>query len=133
MQTFEVKNISVSISRKPIEVYEYVANPMNLPSWATGLSGSIVKEEDHWIADSPMGKVKIKFAEPNKFCVVDHDVTLESGVTFHNPMRIISNNLGSEVIFTLFRQHGTTLEKFEFDANWVKKDLELLRSILEKK
>lgn len=131
MDTLEAKNISISISRPTKEVYEFVSNPMNLPKWATGLGGSIKNENGEWIADSPMGKVKIKFAEPNKFGIVDHDVTLASGITFHNPMRILSNKNGCEVIFTLFRQADMTEEKFNTDADWVKKDLEKLKSVLE--
>jgi hypothetical protein len=85
-----------------------------------------------WIADSPMGKVKIKFVEENKFGVLDHEVTLESGVTINNPMRVIANNKGSEVFFTLIRQAGTSDEKFALDAQWVEKDLKILKGLLEK-
>ncbi|MEK6555241.1 MAG: SRPBCC family protein [Bdellovibrionota bacterium] len=131
MNTFEAKNISISISRPFNEVYMFISNPMNLPKWATGLSGSIENVNGDWIAESPMGKVKIKFAESNKFGVVDHDVTLDSGITFHNPMRVLSNKNGSEVIFTLFRQADMTAEKFTTDADWVKKDLEKLKAALE--
>ncbi len=131
MDTFEAKNISISISRPSNEVYEFISNPINLPKWATGLSGSIKNVNGEWIADSPMGKVKIKFVESNKFGVVDHDVTLESGIAFHNPMRVLSNKNGCEVIFTLFRQAEMTEEKFTTDADWIKKDLEKLKSVLE--
>ena len=34
--------------------------------------------------------------------VPDHDV-LESGVTVHNPIRVVPNGSGSTVIFTLMR------------------------------
>lgn len=131
METFEAKNISISISRPSNEVYEFVSNPMNLPKWATGLSDSIQNVNGEWIADSPMGKVKIKFAESNKFGVVDHDVTLDSGITFHNPMRVLPNKNGCEVIFTLFRQADMTEEKFTTDADLVKRDLEKLKATLE--
>lgn len=63
--------------------------------------------------------------------MADHDVTLESGITFHNPMRVLSNKNGSEVVFTLFRQADMTDEKFTTDADWVKKDLEKLKATLE--
>ena len=80
---------------------------------------------------SALGKVKIRFVEPNKFGVADHDVTLDSGITFHNPMRVLSNKNGCEVIFTLFRQADMTEEKFTTDADLVKKDLEKLKATLE--
>jgi hypothetical protein len=130
--THQVRHISVSIDRPPNEVYAFVSKPLNLPKWATGLGGSIKKINGEWIADSPMGKVKIKFAEENKFGILDHEVVLGSGVTFNNPMRVIAHGKGSEVFFTLIRQPDVSDEKFEQDAQWVEKDLKILKGLLEK-
>ena len=131
-KTYQVRHISVSIDRPPNEVYSFASNPVNTPKWATGLGGSIKKVNDEWIADAPMGKVKIKFAEENKFGVLDHEVVLESGVTINNPMRVIANGKGSEIFFTLIRQPEMSDEKFAQDARWVEKDLKILKGLLEK-
>jgi hypothetical protein len=130
--TNQVRHISVSINRTPQEVYALVSNPENLPKWASGLGGSIKNVNGEWIADAPMGKVKIKFAEENKFGILDHKVTLESGVTINNPMRVIANGRGSEIFFTLIRQPETSDEQFAKDAKWVEKDLRILKDLLEK-
>ena len=129
--THQVRHISVSIERPPDEVYSFVSNPENLPKWATGLGGSIKKMNGEWIADAPMGKIKIRFAEENKFGILDHEVVLESGVTIKNPMRVIANGKGSEIFFTLIRQPETSDEKFAQDAQWVEKDLRILKGLLE--
>ena len=129
---FPSKHISIVINRSPSDVYEFASQPENMPKWAAGLSGSIKKEGDHWISISPMGKIKVTFAEKNKFGVIDHDVTLESGKTFHNPLRVIKNNQGSEVVFTLFRQPEVTDQEFNKDAGMIMKDLEKLKLLLEK-
>jgi hypothetical protein len=128
----DVRHISVSINRPADEVYEFASNTENLPQWATGLGGSIKKVKGEWTADTPMGKAKIRFAEKNQFGILDHDVILESGVAFHNPMRVLPNGQSSEVIFTLFRQPGMSDEKFLEDVKWVEKDLMVLRDLLEK-
>ncbi|KAF0218475.1 MAG: hypothetical protein FD174_2936 [Geobacteraceae bacterium] len=78
-----------------------------------------------------MGKVKIRFAERNRFGVLDHDVILESGVSIHNPMRVVRSGNGSEVTFMLFRREGVSDEEFSADAEWVEKDLRILKKILE--
>ncbi len=84
----DVKHISVTIiNRVWGDVYEYASNPENLPRWAAGLSRGIEKIGEHWLADSTMGKIKISFAERNKFGILDHDVILESGIRFYNPKR----------------------------------------------
>lgn len=131
MSTLHARHISVSIQRAPREVYEFAADPDNLPKWATGLAAGIRKVGGEWLADSPLGRVKIRFAERNAFGVLDHDVILESGARFHNPMRVVPNGSGSEVIFTLFRQPEASDEKFEEDARWVEKDLNALKRLLE--
>jgi hypothetical protein len=128
---FEVRHISVSIDRPPAEVYRFASTVENLPRWATGLGQSIQQVDGEWIAESPMGKVRVRFAAQNEFGVLDHDVTLESGATIHNPMRVMPNAAGSEVIFTLFRQPEVSAEKFAEDARWVEKDLRTLKSLLE--
>jgi hypothetical protein len=58
-----------------------------------------------------MGKVKIRFVKKNPYGVLNHDVTLESGVTIHTPMRVVSNGQACELIFTLIRQPGMSDEK----------------------
>ena len=130
--TFMAKHISVSIERSVAEVYEFASNPENLPEWAGGLSGSIKKVDDEWIAEAPVGTVKVNFAERNKFGVLDHEVTLASGIKFYNPMRILQSDDGSEVIFTLYRQAGMSDQKFVDDAQSVQRDLNKLKTLLEK-
>ncbi|MGH7823012.1 MAG: SRPBCC family protein [Candidatus Binatia bacterium] len=132
MDVFSVaRHISVSIHRSPAEVYAFAANPVNLPKWAKGLSGSIENVDGEWIADSPMGRVKVRFAPKNDLGVLDHDVVLASGETVHNPMRVVANGQGSEVIFTLFRRAGVGDEDFAADARAVQRDLEALKELLE--
>jgi Polyketide cyclase / dehydrase and lipid transport len=132
MKTFPaVHHISVSVDRPPAEVYAFAANPENLPQWAKGLSGSIEKVGDEWIADSPMGRVKVRFVARNELGVLDHDVTLESGMRVHNPMRVVANGEGSELVFSLFRRPGVSDEAFAADARAVERDLLALKNLLE--
>ena len=130
--TFKSLNICISINRPADQVYEFVSNPENLPQWAAGLSGSIKNINGDWIAESPMGRVSIKFAERNKFGILDHDVTLPSGAKVHNPMRVLPNNDGSELIFTLYHRPDMSERMFAEDAKAVARDLEKLKSLLEK-
>jgi len=130
--TFMSKHISVSINRSAAQVYEFASNPENLPKWAAGLSGSIKKVNEDWIAEAPLGRVKVKFAEKNQFGVLDHDVTLPSGVKVYNPLRVFPNNDGSESAFTLYRRPDVSEQEFAQDAQSVEKDLAKLKTLLEK-
>jgi len=130
----DVQHVSVYIARPPAEVYEFASDPRNLPRWAAGLARSEVKSDgDEWIANAPFGKVRVRFAQRNSFGVVDHDVKLESGVTIHNPMRVVPNRDGSEFIFTLIRQPGMSDAQFAKDKAAVEIDLKTLKDLLERK
>ena len=126
------KTLSVSIGRHPNEVYEFASNPENMPKWAKGLGKTIRKQGSDWIVDTPQGPLKIRFAEINKFGVLDHYVTTASGVEVYVPMRVLSNGDGSEVIFTLFRMPEMSDEKYAEDIKLVEQDLRSLKDQLEK-
>lgn len=108
------------------------ADPLNLPRWAAGLADSRVEQEgDEWSTDSPMGRVTFTFAPYNDFGVLDHEVTLPSGETVYNPLRVIRDGAGCEVVFTLRQRPEMSDEDFERDADAVGKDLEALKSLVE--
>jgi hypothetical protein len=132
MSTLHVRHISVSIARPPDEVYAFASNPENMPRWATGVARTITYVDGEWIAEAPVGKVRVRFVERNALGVLDHDVLPESGATVHVPMRVIPNGSGSEVVFTLFRAPNVSDQKFSEDASWVEKDLNTLKRLLER-
>jgi len=126
------RHISIGIDRPASAVYDFAADPLNLPRWAAGLAGSTVERDgERWFTESPMGRVTFAFVPHNDFGVLDHDVTLPSGETVYNPLRVIPDGEGCEVVFTLRQRAGMTDEKFELDANAVAQDLTTLRSLLD--
>jgi hypothetical protein len=134
------RHLDVTIARPAGEVYDYVRKPENLPAWAAGLGGSVRQVAGQWVAESPMGRVVVAFAPRNEFGVLDHDVTLPSGQTVRNPMRVIAvesiagrgpGTAFSLVVFTLRRQPGMSDADFASDAAAVSADLARLKEILE--
>ena len=125
------RTLSVSIARPVEEVYQFVADPLNLPRWAEGLGATVRKSASGWIMDSAMGPVGLRFAPHNDFGVLDHWVTLESGTVVYVPMRVHANGAHSEILFTLLRMPETSDATFAADAAQVKRDLENLKRLLE--
>src|SRR4051794_11751942 len=109
----ESRHISVVIRRPADEVYAYAANTANLPQWAAGVGAAVELVEGQWFADSPMGRIVIGFSGPNPFGILDHDITLESGVVFYNPMRVMPYDDDAEVVFTLRRRSDMSEADFE--------------------
>lgn len=133
MGSFTGMHLSTHIDRPAGDVYEYVADPSHLPAWAPGLGSTIENTGGRWLMDSTLGRIEVVFAPRNDFGVLDHHVTiLASGETFYNPVRVIADGHGSEIIFTVRRPDGATDEDFERDLNAVQADLDGLKRILEK-
>lgn len=128
---YEVQTVSVSIRRPVADVYAFVIDGSNLPRWASGLGDAVHPQGDAWIADGPLGRISVRFAPLNDLGVLDHDVTLPAGDVVHNPMRVVPNGTGSTVTFTLLRLPGVSEEKFREDAQWVTRDLNRLKELLE--
>ncbi len=128
-----VRHVSVAIARSPADVYAFAAEPATLSRWAAGLASGITQRDDGTlVAASPTGEVIVRFAARNTFGVLDHDVTLPTGETVSNALRVVPNGDGSEVVFTLFQRPGMTDDEFVRDAAAVQRDLETLRGLLER-
>ncbi|MBP2705051.1 SRPBCC family protein [Microbispora sp. RL4-1S] len=127
----ESRHISEWINRNATDVYEYVSSPANLPKWAPGLGDSVENVEGQWFVETPSGRVGFAFVEPNEYGVLDHNVTLPSGAVVYNPMRVIPDGDGCEVVFTLRRLPDMSDEDFARDAGLVQADLTRLKRVLE--
>jgi hypothetical protein len=129
--THQAHNISISIERDLHDVYEFTSRPENFPRWATGLATNLEPESDYWVAHSPDGPVRVRFTPPNDYGVLDHHVTLPNGTEVYVPMRVVANESGSEVIFTLYRTPGMSEEILARDIGLVTNDLAVLKGLLE--
>jgi hypothetical protein len=131
--TMEALTVSVSIERPLSAVYEFTSVPENFPTWASGLGSSLERtSKGEWVAETPEGRVTIRFSEPNRLGVLDHTVIPAPGLEIYVPLRVVANgDAGSEVLLTLFRQPGMSDEKFAADAEWVLSDLQKLKALLE--
>ena len=125
------RTLSVSIARPPAEVQAYVADAANLPRWAGAFCRSVKRDGAQWIVETPDGPVRLRFVTWNQWGVLDHVVLLASGAQVVNPMRVVRNGAGSEVLFTLFQRPGTSDAQFYEDAVLVQRDLETLKRVLE--
>lgn len=126
------RHLDVIIERPWREVYDYAADPRNLPRWAAGLAGSEVQREvSQWSMNSPMGRVLVSFVPENPYGVLDHTVTLPTGESILNPVRVMElEEERCEVVFTLRR--GTMSEsEFAEDAAAVAEDLATLKERCE--
>jgi hypothetical protein len=111
----DAQTITVTIDCAAKAVYDAVRDPMRLSQWASGVEAAVV----------------ITFAPDNEFGILDHEVYLPDGRRVKVPMRVVPLRGRSVLSLTLFRQPGATDDDFIDDAQWVLKDLESLKTLLE--
>ncbi|MCK6471872.1 MAG: SRPBCC family protein [Planctomycetes bacterium] len=126
------RTLSVTIGRPCAKVYDFVADPENLPKWAKAFCLSIQRVGDGWTALTPAGPMGLRFCARNTLGVLDHWVAPEPGFEVYVPMRVVPHGECSEVLFTLFKLPEMSDAKFAEDAAMVEKDLASLKKVLEK-
>ena len=75
----------------------------------------------------------VRFGEANALGILDHDVTLASGVTVHNALRVVPNGTGSELAMVLFEWPHMSAGEFERDISAVTADFGEIRQAIEKR
>src|SRR4051812_31845377 len=102
MNTMPARIIHVTIEKPWEAVFAFAHAPVNMPRWASGLASGLTSDGDSWLADGgPIGQVRVRFAEANEFGILDHTVTMEDGTVVANPLRVVANGTGAEVMFSL--------------------------------
>ncbi|MBU3065788.1 SRPBCC family protein [Nocardia sp. NEAU-G5] len=136
---YPVRIIAVDIERSFDDVADFLADPGNFPRWATGLSSGIEPGSQsagarpgEWIAAAPEGTAFVRFSPPNEYGVADHQVRFPDGTVVDIPVRAMRNGDGTTIAFTLFRLPDMDDERFDSDSDWVRRDLDALKALLEK-
>ena len=130
---YRSRTITVSIRRPHREVYEFLVEPLNLPTWGSNLGSTIehVSNND-WASEGEHGRLIFRYHPRNEYGVLDHAVFGEGETPFMVPMRVVANGEdGAEVIYTLYQRPSMTEAEFDSEAEWVQADLLTLKSLLE--
>ena len=133
MTTDTVRVLHLGIRVSFDEAYAFACRPESFPEWAAGLSKSLHRTAEGWVAQTPEGEAIVDFSEPNPYGVLDHRVRLPGRPIVSIPLRMVPNGQGTEVELMLFRQPGMDDDAFERDAAAVIADLQALKALLEKR
>ncbi|MFC3735986.1 SRPBCC family protein [Paractinoplanes deccanensis] len=127
----DTAHVAERINRPADEVYAYASNPAHLPQWAPGLGKAVEQIDGDWYVITDGGNIKVTFAPPNDYGVLDHWATFPDGQTFLNPLRVVPYGDGSEIVFSVRRALGTSDADFARDTCLVAADLARLKAIME--
>jgi hypothetical protein len=127
----ETRKLSIRINRSAAEAYEFLSLPENFAKWASGLGTSLRRAGSDWIVETPEGPASVRFSERNSYGVLDHSVRLPRGESVYVPLRVVAKGDGCELVLTLFRRPEMSEERFAADAEWIMRDLQAAKRLLE--
>jgi hypothetical protein len=127
----ETRCLTVRINRRAAEAYEFLCLPENFAKWASGLGASLRQDGADWTVETPQGRARVRFSERNSYGVLDHQVNLPGAAPVYVPLRLVANGDACDLVLTLFRRPDTSDAKFAADAEWVMRDLQAAKRLLE--
>jgi hypothetical protein len=126
---------SITIDREAERVFRFVAEPRNLPRWASTFAPQIVPAgDDQWVVPSPAGDVLIHFDADDERHTVDFHmkpVVPTPGVEGSAASRVVPNGAGAEYVFTMFQFEGMPDEIWHGQLEELPRELARLKQAVE--
>ena len=123
--------VHISILAPPESVIAFLRDMKNWKMWAPWVHSVTRSSGGNWKLETEAGPMKIRFVEPNSLGVLDHEVTVASGMVVLNSMRVVPNGDGSELVMVVFQSPGVSAEEFDRDVQAVTDDLARLKPAAE--
>lgn len=119
MQAMKSKTVTITVSASFDEVFDFLAQPENMPDWALHFCKAIRNEDGRWIATTPNGDLFIA-VDTNKAggCIDMYGgPALETMSLF--PIRVIRADGGlTAVVFSLFKCEGEAMSEAAFEMQY---------------
>jgi hypothetical protein len=123
--------VHISILARWRDVIAFLVDVRNWKTWAPWIRSVSRSSGGDWTLDTDAGPMKVHFVEQNALGVLDHEVTLASGVRVLNSMRVLPNGSGSELVMVVFQSPEASTEQFERDVQAVRDDLARIKNVAE--
>lgn len=122
---------TISIDAGPEEVFQFVADPAQLPKWAVGFAKAVRRDGERWFVTTGEGQVAVRVRADPASGVVDFVVSPAPGVEVMASSRVLARGSGAEYVFTQVQPPGMPDEVFARSAAAVAHELTVLKALLE--
>ena len=131
MSVYRAEVVHVSILASPRQVFDFLADVNNWKTWAPWVRGVAKSSARDWTVETDGGALRLHFVEANSLGILDHTVTLASGDTIYNAMRVSPNASGSELSMIVLQTPPATSTQFEQDVQAVRDDFGRIKRVVE--
>ena len=132
MSTYRSATVHVAIDAPTATVVAFMSDMEQWKAWAPWGRSAVRTAPNAWELATDDATMKFRFAEPNAFGVLDHDVTLASGVTLTNSLRVTPNASGSDLVMVLLQWPHLSAEEFDRDVQAVTDDFARIKAAIER-
>ena len=131
MSLYPAEVVHVSILATPRDLVDFLADVNNWKMWAPWVRAVARPSDGDWTLDTDGGLIHLRFVEANALGILDHTVTLVSGLRIYNAMRVSPNASGSELSMVVLQTPPTTSTQFEQDVQAVRDDFRRIKGVVE--
>ena len=124
----DTQHIIINVDHRTL--FEFLADPHNLPRWAVGFCRAIRRDGDHWVVQTSHGEVAIRYVTHAGLGVVDFYISPAPGMEVAAFSRVVPNDDGAEYVFTQLQAPGMADEAFEAQVSALREELVVLRALM---
>lgn len=121
---------SAAVDAGPSELFDFLADPRNLPRWAVGFCRAIRSDGDRWVATTPQGEVSIRYVTNRDSGTIDFHISPAPAVEFTAFSRVLPNGDGAEYVFTQYQLPGMSADLFAGQIAALAEELHVVQSIM---
>jgi hypothetical protein len=133
--TMRADTRTVTIDAPADQVFDFVADPENLPRWAVAFCRAIRRADEpgaeRWIVTTAQGEVPIRYVTDRTLGMIDFHFAGPSGLEDVARSRVLANGAGAEYVFTQFQAPGMSDEIFEGQVRALVEELQVLRGLIQ--
>jgi hypothetical protein len=121
---------SVTIAGTAEQVFDFLADPENLPRWAVGFCHSIRRDGGRWLVRTAQGELGIRYVTDRALGVIDFYISPAPGVEAAAFSRVLPNGDGAEYVFTQFQTPGMPDDVFAGQVASLTEELHILQRLV---
>jgi hypothetical protein len=123
---------AITIKASPRELFEFLANPEHVTTWAPNFAKEIRRTAEGWVVRTAQGEMPIRYATDAAAGVLDYYLSPVPGVEAVTPSRVVANGDGSEYILTAFYPPDMPDDAVEAQRAALAADLRVLQKLFER-
>jgi hypothetical protein len=121
---------AVTLNAPAGTVFDFLADPENLPKWAVGFAHGIRRSGDEWRVRTAQGEVGIRFVTNRDRRTIDFHIAPVPGIEVVAYSRVLDGPAGSEYVFTQFQTPDMPDTTFDGQVHALREELAVLQGIM---